>query len=201
MNRTKKQVYDYARANRWDWFVTLSTNKEKVDRYNDQEVERKLSKWLSNIRQRKAKDLKYLIVKERHKDGALHFHCLMAETGELEFVEAKNYHTGSDLWFGGQQVYNLTDWKLGWSTATKVKDTLRASNYITKYITKEMISERHRKRYWVSNNLDKGKVETTFLPPEAINQFIMTYTEKAKYTKKVVVNTNDYQNEIIYITV
>jgi len=198
-NRTMQQVYDYARANVWEWFVTLTTSAKQVDRLDDEQVEQKLSKWLNNMRYKKAPDIKYLVVKERHKDGALHFHALMANTGQLMFREAEN--NGNGIWHNGQQVYNLTDWKLGFSTATRIKDTLRASNYITKYITKDMVTEKHRKRYWASKNLLTGQVETALLDSVGMLAIHDAYTETAKHTKKIVVAGHDYQNEIMYFTI
>lgn len=45
---------------------------EKVDRYDASAVTRKLNSWLDN--QVRRKGLAYVLVAERHKDGAVHFH-------------------------------------------------------------------------------------------------------------------------------
>lgn len=62
-----------ALANDFRWFVTLTLAPDKVDRYDAGEVVRKLSQWCNN--QVKRRGLKYVLVPERHKDGALHFLC------------------------------------------------------------------------------------------------------------------------------
>jgi len=49
-NRAKNTVYNYARGNMWDWFITLTFNQEKVDRYNYDECSKKLRKWLNNVK-------------------------------------------------------------------------------------------------------------------------------------------------------
>ena len=192
LNRTKQTVYDYARANTWEWFITWTTDPKKVDRHNYQQVSAKFSKWLSNIRSRKAPDLKYVIVPERHKDGAYHFHGLLANTGKMEFVDSGKKAKG-------MAIYNLDDWMLGFTTATQIQNTLKASNYITKYITKDLIHHtKGRRRYWNSKNLDVGLVHKEMIDNiKVINDL---YYESAKRSKKRVVTKADYRNEITYIT-
>lgn len=42
LKRTKKKVYDYAKCNEWDWFVTFTFAAEKVNRYDYEECAKKL---------------------------------------------------------------------------------------------------------------------------------------------------------------
>jgi len=125
LSRTKQAVYDYARANKWDWFFTITFDPKQIDRHDYEQVSKKFSKWIDNIRQRKAPDMKYIIVPELHKDGAYHFHALVSNTGTLKIVD-------SGFKIKGMNIYNISDFKLGFTTATQAKDTLKASNYITK---------------------------------------------------------------------
>ena len=39
----------------------------------------------------------------------------------------------------------------------------KVSNYISKYATKELITLKHKKRYWYSRNLEKPKIEYDYL--------------------------------------
>ena len=157
VNRTKNNVYNYARGNVWEWFVTLTFNKEKIDRYDYTACSKAVRKWLNHMRERYSKDLKYLVVPEMHKDGAWHFHALMSNTGDMVFSKAFNRHTGELLHTeSGLQIYNLGNYKWGFSTATIIHSTERASSYVTKYITKEMAARtKGVRRYYPSNNLDK----------------------------------------------
>ena len=50
MNRTKNKIYEIARANRWQWFLTLTFSSEEVGRYDYNACTKVLSKWLNNIR-------------------------------------------------------------------------------------------------------------------------------------------------------
>lgn len=151
-SRTIKNVYDYGRSNMWEWFVTLTFDPEKVDSFNYSEVSEKLSKWLNNLR-RNCPDMKYLAVPELHKSGRWHFHLLMSCVDGLNFVDSGHF---SDT---GQPVYNLGNYKFGWSTAIRLDGDMAVVSYLCKYITKELCtSTKGKKRYWVSRNLDKPEV-------------------------------------------
>jgi len=161
MNRTKSKVYDYSKANDWEWFVTLTFDEKKVDRTNYDECSKKLSKWLRNIHMRKAPDLKYIVVPEYHEDKkAFHFHGLFSNIGNLELKEAINPKTNLPMKDrNGNQIYNIDNYKLGFTTATRVRDTKRVSSYITEYITKDLCAVTfNKRRYWCSKNLDKPTI-------------------------------------------
>lgn len=62
--RAKKKIYDYARANKWEYFLTFTFNQNNVDRTNFYECKKKLSKWFNNISQRFCNsELKYLCIR------------------------------------------------------------------------------------------------------------------------------------------
>ena len=83
-------IYKLACNNKpWDYFVTFTFNSDKVDRYNFSEVSKKLSKWIDNIKQKYGcKDMGYIIVPEKHKDGAWHFHGLFKNCDNLNFIDS-----------------------------------------------------------------------------------------------------------------
>lgn len=150
MNRTKNRSYALSRANSWDWFVTLTFSPEEVDRYDYSAVSKKLSKWLNNCKV-KCPDMKYLVIPELHKDGAFHFHGLFADCDGLGFVD-------SGIEKDGKKVYNISAYRLGFTTATRVEDSQAVVRYITKYITKELCQATFgRRRYWASRNLETAE--------------------------------------------
>lgn len=147
--RTVRNLYDYTRCAKWEYFLTLTLDPDKVDRFDYPLVTKKLRKWFNHIKDRYAPKLMYVVVPEKHKDGAWHFHAIVANTGKLEFVDSKRRKKG-------EVIYNLKQYSLGFSTATKVKDTYRVSSYITKYITKDICRDLPgRQRYFASQNIPK----------------------------------------------
>lgn len=177
--RTKNSIYYLARSNVWDWFVTLTLNPAKIDRYDYAVCSKRVRQWFNNLRKRKAPGLYYLIVPERHKDGAWHFHGLLGGCAGLTFVDSG---VKDDK---GNQVFNFEDFKLGWTTATRVNDSARASSYICKYISKELCMETAgRQRYWVSNNVQRADEYEVVIPWVHLKEFREKLFDNMTWKKK-----------------
>lgn len=147
--RAKAAVRDLALSNDFRFFVTLTLDPGKIDRYNEREVTRKLNTWLDNAVRRQG--LKYVLVAERHKDGAIHFHGFFNDA--LEAVDSGTIKREGEkkprkprsarqraAWLaeGGHVVYNLPRWSWGFTTAIELYGQRRAAvGYVCKYIAKE----------------------------------------------------------------
>lgn len=128
MRRARAKVRRLALANDFKWFVTLTLDERRVDRYDPAAVVKKLNQWCSN--QVKRNGLKYILVPERHKDGALHFHGFFNDT--LEAVDSG--HKSKD----GRPIYNLPGWSLGFTAAMELYGEYSAAvAYVCKYIGKQ----------------------------------------------------------------
>lgn len=160
-NRTVNKIYDLCKSNTWEYFITLTFSQEKVDRYDYNEVSKAIIKWLHSIKNSCSPNLRYIIVPELHKDGAYHFHGLIADIGNMEMIDSTKRTKNNDI------IYNIKNYKLGFTTATKVKENNRVSGYITKYITKELCTTTiNKKRYWSSKNLNKPYIEKCYMSEE-----------------------------------
>lgn len=125
--RAKAALSDLALCNDFSYFVTLTLNREKVDRYDVREITRRLNHWLDNHVRRYG--LKYVLVAEKHKDGAVHFHGF--------FNDALPVTDSGHVDKAGHTVFNLPAWDLGFTTAIALYgDRKAAVAYCTKYITK-----------------------------------------------------------------
>ena len=128
--RARQAVFDLAACNNFDLFITLTLNRQKVNRYDYKAAVRRLSTWLDN-RVRRA-GLRYVIVPEYHKDGAVHFHGLI-NADAVKLVDSG--HRYKD----GRTVYNLPEWALGFTTALRLSGSYRGvCAYVCKYVTKEV---------------------------------------------------------------
>lgn len=165
--RTKKQSYaikrrirGYALANNFEWFVTLTLDPQKNDSLNYKNSKKLLLKWCRYIRDKYGK-FDYIIIPEFHKSGAVHFHGLLGNI-PANFVEAEHPKSGQPLLRNERQVYNLTDWKYGFTDCEKIIDSEKTASYLTKYITKELMTNKdmfRKKRYFSSKGLKKPTVE------------------------------------------
>ena len=148
MRRTRRTIQDYVHCNDFNLFITFTFSPKKVNRYDLDMCYIKMQSWLERQR-RKSRDFRYLIVPEKHKDGAIHFHALVADS---PFSMKK-----TNVIQNNRRVYNVTSFRYGFTNAQHVDndDKQKVANYIAKYITKDMVLISNRKRYWSSRNLRK----------------------------------------------
>lgn len=128
MRRARAKLRRLALANGFDYFVTLTLDPAKIDRYDGAAIVKALGQWCDNMTRRHG--LRYILVPERHQDGAFHFHGFMAGDG----LEVRD----SGVKWDGRPVYNLPQWALGFSTAQRLYGDYHAAvGYCCKYIGKE----------------------------------------------------------------
>lgn len=153
IRRAKTAVSDIIRMNDFEYFVTLTLSEKEIDRTNPKEITRKLKIALSNLVERYC--LKYVLIPEYHKDGkAVHFHGFISgdiKTVDSGTVKAPNHKKPIKIETAKRKgislencktVYNLPQWKLGFTTAIPLsrndRDNTALEIYVTKYITKDL---------------------------------------------------------------
>ena len=165
MNRSKNNLMDILKSNDFNFFVTLTFDKNKIDRLNDKETRKAFAKFIKDLR-RDFNNMIYVAVPEYHKKGGLHFHLLVGKVtaGELGLEDSgKSVKNGRCK---GQTIFNVTKWQSGFSTATKVLDTNAVKYYLSKYLTKGKVDPRFfgKKRFYVSQNIERPQVEKFAFP-------------------------------------
>lgn len=151
--RSKTSVTDYALSNPFSQFITLTFNQKLTDSFNYDLCKKLVSKWINNQR-RHSPHLTYILVAEKHKSGAIHFHMIVNNfNGELR--EAVNAKSGRIIKKKGKTIYNLTGWKYGFSTLSAISNKEATAHYLQKYLTKDFIEAFNKKRYWCSRGLKK----------------------------------------------
>ena len=208
VNRSIQSIYEYSYANMWDWFITFTFAPEKADRFDYDDVVKKTRKWFMNLRNRKAPDLKYLFIPEKHKDGAYHIHGLLADCGSLEFEDSGRVAVGKKAVKRTEKnnnfptIYNVSGWRFGFSTATRIQDNNRACSYMAKYITKDLCDDLHgKRRFYPSNNLNRVEKTELNLPPDEFDRFILDRMVKnqVEYIKEQKIP--EAKQRIRYVTI
>lgn len=161
MRRARAKLRRLALSNSFTYFVTLTLDKDRIDRYDPAAIMKKVNVWLDNMVRRNG--LRYILVPERHRDGAIHFHGFFAGAG-LEARDSGTISLGGGkprrpaneaqraewLEAGGHIVYNLPQWGYGFTTALELYGTYsQAVSYVTKYIGKQA-GERPMGRWYYS---------------------------------------------------
>lgn len=149
---SKRSVRRWIQGNAWQWrdkqnrlyipkFVTF-TFKENVTElsmahYQFMKFIKRLNYYLGS----KESILKYIVIVEFQKRGAIHYHCLFFNLPYIERV----YDEMRRIWSHGF---------INFQTVDNVKNL---ASYVTKYMTKGLGDERlfGRKRYFVSHGLNK----------------------------------------------
>lgn len=163
LKRARDKVFEIAYANDFQYFVTLTLDETKISRTNGSVIVKALNTWFGNLVKR-CSGFKYVFCPEYHADGAaIHFHGLLCgDSLQLEdsgTVLVKGYEKpitqakADKLGLQGKTVYNLKNWKYGFSTAVALtNDKENIALYITKYITKD--SDKIIGRYYYSGGKD-----------------------------------------------
>ena len=114
----------------------------------------------------------YVAVVERHPSNPDHLHLHVAYRGRIHYVtirrlwhialEARHGRRVSKTLYGSDSPGNITD-----SKRVKARDPLtrmrKIAKYVSKYITKDMISQFNRKRYWPSKGINVKEAQVYWL--------------------------------------
>ena len=134
IRRAYTRVHDIAALNDFAYFCTWTLDKDKINRYDPKIISEKLKTHLKHQVERH--NLIYLLVPEHHKDGAIHMHGLI--NGDDLRLKDSGKRVLDKLTGQRKPVYNLLDWKYGFSTCIKVTgDPENVAKYITKYVSKD----------------------------------------------------------------
>lgn len=149
ISRAKSLIFEYAYCNKWDYFITLTISPDQYDRYDLAAYIKDLGKWLSNYKTNHGSKIQYILIPEQHKDGAWHMHGLIS--GILPKHLIRNEH--------GYLDWPMYAKKFGFCSLDPLRDHEAVSKYITKYVTKELLSRSYGQRtYYCSKGLQRAEV-------------------------------------------
>ena len=181
MKRARQVVWDLARANTFDYWVTLTFAEEHIDDRYDYRCCGEAMKKFTNLLTHSG--CRYLFVPDQHEDGAIHFHGLVA--GSLKLTRAINPHTGKPLFDNhGRPCYNIDNYRFGFTSAVPLDGSDAVVGYLASYYTKnrKMIVPKGCKRYWASRNLVRPEVS---YGEQDIMSFLRSRYVGAEYTKTI----------------
>ncbi len=150
--KVKNKLRDYARNNDFDMFWTLTFDNNKIADVDDYRFD-EMNKWLRKMRDTYGK-FRYIAIPERHKSGAIHWHMVTGGFRPVLINSGKKYKN--------TPIHNCTDWEHGFSNVQKVRSKIKVANYISKYITKDLVNSpvrKGKKKYWTSQGLSLPSVE------------------------------------------
>jgi len=150
LSRARNSIVSLARANKWEWFITLTFDPKEFPSFDFDAVGEYFSKFWNKLK-RKFPDIKYLAVPELHHDRfKYHFHMLLSGLPSRYFMLSATEKLPNN--------HNLLLWDY-FTTCVPVADKSsdKIGFYIAKYFTKEFDFHFNKKRYFRTYNLDDPK--------------------------------------------
>lgn len=195
VSRAKNAILGYGKCNDWELFVTFTLDSRKYDRYNLSKWRTDFSQYIRNLRRLKGYDIQYLLIPERHKDGAWHMHGLMSGIPWSDLAKFEFGVHPVDLVKSGYRFYQgITD-KFGFNSFGKIRNSDAATAYCLKYAGKgfalqDMDAGTHL--YYASHGLRKpekvmdGCSAFYLTHPDFENEFCaISWIDEAEY-KRIV---------------
>ncbi len=192
LRQSTDAFWGYALSNKWDYFITLTTDKRKVDRFDDEEV-KALWRACRQRLQRYDPNVKILLLPERHKNGALHFHGLVAMerqfTLKLHIIDGKQQYSST-----GAPLFEFPFWDFGIASCAIISSSeyvfkgerlaeargnvrttsqRRVVAYLSKYMGKEFGQLGYNKKhfYRTKNVVGKQKCVDNFTADQMLERF------------------------------
>lgn len=181
--KIQRRIRYYCECNDFDLFWTLTFDDEKVNAKDYEYAKKKLRAWL-----------KY----QREKYGKFDYIFIPF------LIEARNPKTDKLIKKNGLQIYNAETWKDGFSTVSKIDSKAKTANYISKYITKDLIaipSAYRQPKYFVSRGLKKPEIEFQQIDENELQEFTPNfivgnlYIEEQKFEKDVSIYLLELDDE------
>lgn len=203
--RTKRNIKNIVLCTDWDYFITLTIDPKKYDS-TVLDIAKKLIQYFE--RELRKHKCDYILIPEYHGDKSkLHFHGLVkgdlpiVDSGCVKIKEIKKplrYETalknGFDL-TKAKKIFNVPNWKYGFASVIKVGesalDNEKLANYITKYITKDLLTIFNKHRYYCSKNVARPRVliETSEVIFNGVPPVLNNYGELI----------NEYHNDYCFV--
>lgn len=151
ISRALSTCRDIALSNDWEYFITLTLDPSKYDRFDLGKWHKDLSVFIKFYNRKYNCRLRYLLVPERHSNGAWHLHGLIAG------LETSSLVTNN---------YGFLDWRdysdrFGFCNLGKINNSIAVSFYISKHLGKQIyngVLELNSHLYYCSHGLSRGEL-------------------------------------------
>lgn len=187
ISRARTRIFEYAICNDFEYFVTLTLDGSKLDRYDLGEYIKKLGQFIRDYRKKHNSDIQYLLIPEKHTDGAWHMHGLLKGIPKEHLTINK---------------YGYKDWeeyskRFGYISIDDIRSQIAVSKYITKYISKSIdngggVTQKESKLYYCSRGLKRPiKIDEGTLNSYQLNNIYFEFEND--YVKSLILNKKEYE--------
>lgn len=150
LSRTKRNIREICFCNDFQLFGTFTINSKSADRFSLDSCQDTLKKYLKAYR-RVYKNFRYIIITEKHKNGAFHFHGM--------FKGMEDIYLNDNGYLSSYHFDNL-----GFNSFSEIKNYNKCCNYMTKYMSKDLVKNDTNQIYFCSRGLKKADKYEIELP-------------------------------------
>ncbi|HZK70745.1 MAG TPA: hypothetical protein VFD03_04375 [Clostridia bacterium] len=162
ISRARAKIFELSMCNEWEYFITMTLDKEKYKRDDLEKFQKDLTIFIRNFRRDKSPGLKYLFIPELHHDGInWHIHGLIKGLDEKYLSKfIKGIHPNKLV---KSEFLNWQDYsdKFGFISLGIIENHEATAKYITKYISKDLdksVKELSKHLYYCSQGLKGAEV-------------------------------------------
>lgn len=159
LSRTRRIILELGLCNKWDYFFTCTLDPKKFDRFDLSGFNKALSQFIRDCRKKYGCHIAFVLIPEKHKDGAWHMHGLIYGLPASVLSDFISGIHPDKLCNRGYKNWNDYSKKFGYCSLAPVRDPVRVGFYITKYITKDLCqrrSELGNHLYFCSQGLNRA---------------------------------------------
>lgn len=138
LSRAKSIIQQVAICNDWDYFFTCTIDPEKWSRFNIDVFRVKFPQWIRDYNKKHHLNIKYLIVPEQHKDGAVHIHGFIKGLPASFLTPFQPFIHPRRLVAGNYLNWHDCSQKFGFCSLDPIRDPIAAGFYCCKYLTKDL---------------------------------------------------------------
>ena len=146
ISRSKARVFEIAMCNEFTYFCTFTQDQKKRNRFDITEFRKDFAMFVRNLNRTRSEEqkIRYLLVPEKHQNGAWHMHGLLMGLTDSDLrlftLSEKLPQSIRKQLKSGEKVYNWDKYqgKFGYFTCTEIKEQSACARYITKYICKDL---------------------------------------------------------------
>lgn len=139
LSRARSVLYQLCICNDWQYFFTGTLNPDWHDRSSLFHFRNTFSQFMRDLRKKPGYgDLSYVLVPERHKDGAWHIHGLLRGIPDSALTPFVRGIHPKHLVDAGYLNWGAYAGKFGFCSLDRINSLDAVAGYLTKYITKDM---------------------------------------------------------------
>lgn len=206
LTRARTTIYELALCNDWEWFITITLNAQRYDRYNLPEFRKDFSRFIRTYGKKNGLDVKYLVIPEKHVKGGWHMHGFLKgippdNLRHFTLYEKLPFYLRKKL-EQGSAIYDWTEYRerFGFCDIEPVRNLQAASAYVTKYITKSLDSSVKNlggHLYYASQGLNRATViKTGKMNPDLVmwdfeNEYVKIKWFDSKEQPELLINNDN----------